>query len=99
VNVAWSSKLGRPISLRSGETLTTFQDAGDYLQREFGRVTKSEALAWTISRLIAGAEGRTVAGREEASQAVESFLSAQRRLPDVQDRIAGAIQKAKQLRR
>ena len=77
----WSTRLSRPIALRSGRTLRTLRDAGDLLTGDaFRTVTASAPLAHAAELLMQAAESGDRADIAEATDQIEIVLRARRLL-------------------
>lgn len=81
------------------EPLVTLRDAGDYIQSAFANVTRDEALVATVEALIAAAESGQAKTVSRATDQLESYLYAQRRIRSIERAKSGPVRIAATLRR
>lgn len=98
--MSWRMSLARPLSVNDRpRPLRTLRDAGDYLHTAFPGVTHDEALAATVELLMTAATTGRPANVVDATDQLESYLYAQRRIRAVARAKGGPKRIATELRR
>jgi hypothetical protein len=96
--LSWELPLARPVEVTDRQVpLRTLRDAGSYLSASFHGVGADDALVATVEMLMTAAEtGQAV---EEATEQLEIFLLARRRVKAIARQKAGPIRVAEVLKR
>jgi hypothetical protein len=96
----WGLPLSRPVEVTDrAQPLATLRDAGDYIAASFGAVTHDQALVATVELLMAAAETGASAKVDAATDQLETFLAAQRRIRSLARAKQGPGWIARELRR
>jgi hypothetical protein len=96
--MSWETPLTRPVDVTDRKVpLRTLRDAGSYLSTTFNDGGTDEALVATVEMLMKAAEtGQAV---EQATEQLEIFLVARRRVTAIRRQKEGPVRVAEVLRR